>query len=147
MNDIELGRNISDTRTILDHLAVCDAAFIPRLSDRVELPVYAEKLATRAERFEAWLDDELVGLVAAYCNAPDRQTAFVTSVSVLPQSQGRGLASSLMERCISHTRGLGFRYLQLEVGVDNESAMAVYRKQAFVMVSESDGMAVMTLEL
>ena len=49
----------------------------------------------------------LVGLVAAYCNASDRRLAFVTSVSVLPDWSGQGLASRLIKDCICHINANG----------------------------------------
>lgn len=132
---------------ICAHLGACDAAFILRLSARVEIAAYAEKLAARARRFEAWGGDELVGLVAAYCNAADRQQAFITSVSVLPHAQGQGIASQLVERCIAAIREAGFRRLELEVGAENKGAIALYEKHGLRAVSDAGGTALMAIEL
>lgn len=147
MITLEFTQDTSNVATVRDHIRACDEAFAPRLSERVDIAAYAEKIGAKARRFEAWFNGELVGLVAAYCNAPDRQTAFVTSVSVLPHSQGRGIASLLMQRCVSEARALGFRRLELEVGFDNDSAIALYRKQGFVIASKADGVSIMALEL
>jgi ribosomal protein S18 acetylase RimI-like enzyme len=147
MTGLEFAEDKADAAHIREHLNLCDAAFIPRLSDRVNIAEYAQKIVARARRFEAWQDGELVGLVAAYCNAPDGQAAFVTSVSVLPLAQGIGIGSLLMQRCIAAIRATGLRRIELEVGVDNASAIAVYRKQGFDLASARDGSARMTLDL
>jgi ribosomal protein S18 acetylase RimI-like enzyme len=111
------------------------------------LAVYAGKLTANARRFEAWDRGELVGLVAAYCNAGDRQRAFVTNVSVLPQAQGKGIASQLVRRCISATRRAGFGRLELEVDTANARAVALYARHGFCRISEGGGTAAMAIEL
>ena len=116
---------------IAAHLRACDGSFVPPLSGRVDVAQYAGKIACNAQRFEVWANEELVGLVAAYCNAPDQGKAFITSVSVLPGWQGQGLASRLMDNCIDYVRQLGFAGIELEVEGGNAAAMALYRKHGF----------------
>lgn len=147
MTGPEFSEDGADVAQISAHLKACDASFIPRLSDRVDIAGYAEKLAAKARRLEAWDGGDLLGLVAVYCNAPDRQRAFITNVSVLPRAQGKSIASQLMARCIEATRNAGFCRLELEVGVQNESAMVFYGKHGFRVVSADYGMATMAFEL
>ena len=129
------------------HLLRCDEVFVPRLGARVDIDDYARKIAGKAQRFEAWTSDDLVGLVAAYCNAPDKDVAFVTTVSVLPAWQGRGIASRLLENCIAHARKLGFAHIELEVGCGNGAALALYEKHGFSAAGETGGMLRMALDL
>ena len=65
---IEICTNRAGSRQIADHLRACDSSFTPPLSSKLELSSYAQKIARKADRFEAWVCDELVGMVAAYCN-------------------------------------------------------------------------------
>ena len=65
---IVFSENQCEPKHILKHLRLCDDNFHPPLSSRVVLTEYASKLCSVSERFEAWIGDELVGLVAAYCN-------------------------------------------------------------------------------
>ena len=89
------------------------------------------KIADKAARFEAWVDGEWVGLVAAYCNDKEKLTADITSVSVLLRWQDKGIASQLMERCIGHVKGLGFERIELEVDSGNEGCGQVVREDEF----------------
>ncbi len=114
------------------HLIHCDSSFVPPLSDRVDIRHYAEKLIDKSVRFEAWHGDELIGLVAVYCNDPINLTAFITSVSVLPAWQGHGIAANLLDNCLEHVRQQGFSVLKLEVNSHNQAAVALYRKYGFV---------------
>lgn len=127
----EIRTNSADAKEILLHLETCDATFYPRLSERVELADYAVKLAQNATRFEAYSDGRLIGLVAAYCNAADRNTAFVSNVSVDPKQRGQGIARKLMFACIDHVGNLYFKRLSLEVDPTALAAIRLYRGLGF----------------
>lgn len=117
---------------IAEHLSRCDANFVPPLSARVEIGEYAKKLASKAVRFEAWSGDTLVGLVAAYCNDQERRIAYISSVSVLKEWMGKGIAARLTSLCIAHAKASGMRQISLEVADDNKPAIKLYEKNGFV---------------
>lgn len=128
--------NHSRPEDVLAHLTICDAAFTPPLSLRVALPDYAAKLVGRAERFEMWEDQTLVGLVAVYCDSVERDCAFVTSVSVLPDLTRAGLGRRLLEEAITHVRDLGFRRLALHVD-RRSAALRLYGRLGFTADAEA----------
>ncbi len=143
----EIFVNRASALEIEKHLWACDDAFLPRLSERVSIDEYAHKLAERAERFEVWSADELVGLVATYCNDSEGRTAFISSVSVLPAWQGRGIASHLLACCIAHTSGLGFARIELEVDRRNAAAAGLYLKHGFAAGKKNDQTETMYLDI
>lgn len=132
---------------IAAHLRACDSAFVPPLSGRVDIHCYAYKVTDKGQCFQAEANGELAGLVVAYCNAPDRGAAFITSVSVLPGWQGRGIASRLMEDCIGHVRRLGFTRIELEVDGGNLAAIKLYLKHGFTAMGQPNPMLRMILDL
>jgi ribosomal protein S18 acetylase RimI-like enzyme len=142
-----LSQDEATSAQIAEHLRRCDGDFNPPLSDRVDLDVYAEKISAFATRYEAWSGATLIGLVAVYANDPTAERAFVTSVSVVREHQGQGLATRLMARAIDGTRRRGFRRLELEVGRGNTAAIRLYTDTGFAMVCEEDQMVRMNLEL
>lgn len=109
----------------------CDAGFIPPLSTRVDLAVYAAKIASHALRLEAWQDFEPVALLAMYCNDVDSGSAYITSVSVAPGCARRGIASALLAECARRSRAAGMRRIALEVDANNAAALQLYRKHGF----------------
>ncbi len=123
---------------VLSHLLSCDQLFIPPLSSRVDIAEYAKKLVHHSKTFEVWVGDELVGLVAAYCNDPSVDKAFITNVSVLSNWAGQGLANRLMSMCLECVMASGLKSVELEVGVDNSAAIALYRKHGFSIISHKD---------
>ena len=134
----DLQRNRATAAAIADHLRACDRSFVPPLGARVEIDDYAAKIVAHAERFEAWSNDRLVGLLAVYCNDPVGKVAFVTSVSVLPGWQGQGVASRLLRACIEQLRQGHFEQIELEVDARNSAATLLYRKHGFSVASTRD---------
>lgn len=129
------------------HLALCDSDFVPPLSSRIDIKEYAHKIFTNATRFEAWAGAVLVGLVAMYCNDSSHRLAYITSVSVLPESQGNGIASQLMERCIAFVGDLGFESVELEVDSENSKAVHMYEKHGFLARRSGGACLVLGLDL
>jgi GNAT superfamily N-acetyltransferase len=116
---------------IAGHVRLCDSDFVPPLSGRVEIVDYANKIAAKATRFEAWVENILIGLVAVYCNDPSKNMAYITSVSVLKEWAGKGIATCLLGKCVEHAKVLGIREITLEVAQNNEPAIRLYRKSGF----------------
>lgn len=143
----DFAQNTADDRQIAAHLRACDSSFALPLSLRTDIDDYARKLVCHADRFEAWADGLLVGLLAVYCNAPDRQTAFVSSVSTLPAWRGRGIASRLLANCLNHVRNLGFADIELEIGKGDTRAENLYRRHNFVALKVEGPTARMRLDL
>lgn len=142
---IHYDENQSCLKDVISHLKKCDAIFLPPLSSRVELQAYALKICDKAHRFEAWQEIELVGLIATYCNDPEKQSAFITSVSVAPSCHGMGIASQLMEQCIRKLKTHSFKRLQLEVASNNLPAIRLYQKFGFSHDRAQDAALTMTL--
>ena len=129
---IEYLLNTASAAEIAKHLLHCDADFIPPLSSRVDINNYAQKLASKATKFEAWSGGRLVGLVAAYCNDQENRLAYITSVSVLKEWMGQGIAANLLKQCITHAKDAGMQQISLEVASNNQPAMGLYEKNGFV---------------
>ena len=132
---------------ICEHLQACEASFVPSLAARVDIREYSGKICTQAKRFEAWTGGVLTGLVAMYCNDSGGALAYITSVSVLPGLQGRGIASRLISNGIKHASGAGFARIGLAVHRDSEAVIALYRKHGFLAVDSQGEMVNMALKL
>lgn len=129
---IEYLANRASGAEIEKHLLCCEADFVPALSERVEIPDYAQKIARKATRFEAWSNGALVGLVAAYCNDRETRIAHITSVSVMKGWTGKGIAAKLIAQCVEHAKASGMRQVGLEVAADNMPAIKLYQKSGFL---------------
>lgn len=136
-------RNRSDADAIAAHLEACSTSFVPPLNKRVAIPAYADKLARRAERFEAWQGDRLVGLVAIYC--PGEGDAFVSNVSVLPEAARQGIGRRLVADATTHARRCAEA---MTLQVDRRApALALYRSLGFVLMGEDGDTLTLRLDL
>lgn len=130
--EIEYLSNQASAGQIAEHLLYCDAYFVPPLSGRVEISSYAQKMVDKATRFEAWASGTLAGLVAAYDNNQEKRIAYITSVSVLKEWTGQGIAERLMNQCVEYVKASGMWQIRLEVAAENTPAIKLYEKSGFV---------------
>jgi len=114
------------------HLIGCDSEFDPSLSSSVNLSEYSKKIEKYSTTFEAWSENVLIGLIAAYFNDMEHKIGFITNVSVLPGFKGKGLASRLMEYVLRFALDQGFRRVELEVKPSNTAAIRLYAKFGFL---------------
>lgn len=136
-SDVVFDRNRATADEIATHLARNDDAYVPRLSERVDIPAYAARILDHGERFEAWADDRLVGLVAAYGDDHAR-SAFITNVSIDAPFRHRGLAGAMMDVFFEDAVARRLASVTLEVDQDNRAAISLYQRLGF-SVLESTG--------
>ena len=144
---VEFELNRASEAQVAEHLTHSDADFLPPLSTRIGIDDYARKIADKAMRFEAWSGAQLVGLVAAYCNDRKQYIAYITSVSVLREWTGKGIAVGLMQQCIAYAKTAGMRKISLEVTGDNTPARRLYEKCGFVVSGTNAPFVTMELYL
>jgi len=139
--------NAASEKEILDHLMRCSANFIPPLEKWVELSSYSKKIHEKANTFEAWVGSTLVGLVAAYFNAPDQTRGFITSVSTAAEYMGNGIASKLMNLVILYAKDNRFNFIDLEVYKDNTAAINFYKRFGFYQHEAASNSILMRLDI
>ncbi|MDP3921145.1 MAG: GNAT family N-acetyltransferase [Candidatus Omnitrophota bacterium] len=130
---------------IYSHLMTCDENFISRLKEKVNIQDYSGKISEKAVTFEAWGGDALAGLVAAYLNDPNTQTGYITSVSTIKTYAGRGIASVLINNCVTYARQHGFKSIFLEVEKANDHAVSLYKTYRFQEFEDNNASMLMKL--
>ena len=108
----------------------CDAAFLPRLSDREGFEELFFKINCYADFLAAYLEDA-VGYVAMYANDRENGTAFITLLAVDPAYQNLHLGSRLLDAAIALAAHKGMRRIRLEVKLDNHRAIRLYERKGF----------------
>jgi len=140
--------NTADLQQVSQHLQTCQTAFVPPLNERVDVTAYSARIRQNAETFEAWDDDRLIGLVAAYLRPEnEHNTGFVTSVSVIHSYTGQGIAKQLMKQCERRAAELHLRGLRLEVAKANTAAIALYQSLAYTETNVAGITSIMALEI
>jgi len=116
---------------IFFHLQECSSQFIPDLNETVDLKEYSKKIHQKSTTFEAWKENRLIGLVAGYFNDVESNRGFITNVSIIKDFQGLGLASILLNMCITHAKIKKVLTIRLEVNKGNNKAIELYKKHGF----------------
>lgn len=133
MAEIIYKKNHSSAQDIKSHLLSCDLDFVSELSKKTDIESYSEKLHAKAVRYEAWNNNILVGLVAVYINSAGFD--FITDVSISKNFERQGIASKLLEDCIS---GSANPEIRLEVAKGNTPAQDLYKRFGFEVASQDD---------
>lgn len=126
--------NNSNANDIKNHLESCNSDFINQLKSRVEISEYSEKLATKAQRIEAWHNDSLIGLIAMYHNS-ESDKFFISDVSVSKDFEKNGIASQLLTIGLNQTKN---KIIELEVHKDNLAAISLYKKFGFYIKTQNE---------
>lgn len=87
-----------------------------------------------------------MGLVAGYLNDRETGSGFISSVSVTPGWQGKGIGSKLIVLFIASAYAAGTKKLALEVHRNNNAAIQVYKAAGFSEESHNGEMITMCLK-
>jgi ribosomal protein S18 acetylase RimI-like enzyme len=136
--------NESTFEDIHTHLEACDHLFPGTLSSRVNLYEYSQKLFDKSFRFEAWYEHVLVGLIACYLNTDERMV-YITSVSVVDDFAGKGIANQLLQNVKDFAVDNNTEKISLEVHNINSRAIALYQKHGFVNSSKDESLNMLKL--
>jgi len=133
--ELDFKTKTAEVKDILTNLQICDEDFNPPLSQRVNLEEYAQKIFQHAVTFEAWSNQNLIGLVAAYLDPP---LGFITNVSVVNDFKRQNIASALVYRCIEFALKENVKSINLEVNKASVAAIKLYNKFNFKTINEDD---------
>ncbi len=122
--------NYATLDQIIDHLRKC--TFSPPLSHIVNINDYSKKLISFSHRYELWIENKLIGLIAVYENRPPE--AFISNVSIIDDYKGLGYGSKLLKNSLCEIEKKEFKKVCLEVYNENSIAFNMYLKYNFVPV-------------
>ena len=126
---------------------ICDFDFDPSLSSRVDIKEYCQKLFDNANFVTGRLNNQLVGLLAIYCNDLIKFTAYISSICVMPNVRGNKLGNDLLYESLNLAKRSGMDRIRLEVGQRNYSAISLYEKYDFKKVEERNDLYLLELKL
>lgn len=130
-------RNRSDYNHILTHIETNRASIFFGSEKEQDLIQFSHKIAENAERFEYWSKNLLIGLVACYFNDKDTLTGYITVASVASGFRNTGVGSELLKTTLQYGLDNGFKSVKLEVNVQNQKAIAFYKKFDFIIEKQN----------
>ena len=81
--------------------------------------------------FVAVHDGEDVGIVRCASDEHQHDTAWLLSMWVAPEARGQGVGNALIDAVIAYARARGAIRLLLDVGDQNQQAIALYARKGF----------------
>jgi len=133
--------NTASEDAILTHLNHCNNQFVPALSTRFSLEVYAKKMADYAILFEAWADEQLIGMVAMYLN--EQKHGYITNVSVYNEYGSKGIAKQIFVNLMEYSKANEISEIKLEVSAINIAAINLYKYFGFESIEEENNQIIM----
>ncbi len=125
----------------------CDDDFIPKLSSRVNIVEYCNKLFKKSKIISLHKGEMVVGILAIYCNDTFAKEAYISSICLLKDFRGLGYSSILMEKAIKIAKEKNFKFIKLEVGKNNEPAINLYKKFGYKKTDEKSETIIMVYEI
>lgn len=135
-NLMEIVKRKVNEKESLEILTSFDSMFSPYLSTSVELPEYSKKLAQKANWILCVDNGKLVGYIAYYENR-DKAFDYITSICVLDECKGKGIASRMLDYLIESDKEV-ISCIQLLCRKNNEKALRYYYKHGFVEEEDLD---------
>ncbi|MDD2564288.1 MAG: GNAT family N-acetyltransferase [Salinivirgaceae bacterium] len=112
---------------ILTFLKKVDNQFIPMpLSESVDLPKYATKLANLSTQFVCYINDEIAGMTACYLNNLKTKKAFISVTVIDSRHKGKGIGKTLTKLCEAEAKNQGFSFVEFEVNKSNNPSIQMH---------------------
>ena len=122
-----------DKEIIYSFLKKIDDDFSPKLSSKVNLLEYVDKIISCSKLLIDCKDEVLRGLVVLYCNNTNERIAYIPLVGVDSLYRGRGIAKNLLLEAIDISKSNGMKCVQ--VHSNNPIAIKMYQNIGFQIVS------------
>jgi ribosomal protein S18 acetylase RimI-like enzyme len=131
---MEFRINTSSPQDITLLFEASGTEFINRITINQNLADYIEKIFLKSQRYELWIEGDLVGLLAFYRNDAAKEI-YVTSISISKRHQGMGNGKYLLEKLLADNSQDQINSVRLEVRIDNQKAINLYNSLNFEVKS------------
>jgi len=116
---------------ISDFFKVHDNDYFEKLSDRVNINEYSEKLLESSIQFTLWDNVNLIGLSPCYFNNVEEKVGYISSLTIKEGFRGRKLGSKLIARISEYAKEHGFNVVMVKIHYLNEMSHQFYKKNGF----------------
>ena len=114
-----------------------DDEFIPKLSVRLNLDEYVDKIIAKSTIVPVYENGVLNAFISFYCNDLKDHVGYLSMIVVKRDYRNKGVAQLLIEYAISFLQHSGFKYFRLEVNKQNVKALNLYKKSGFTIFQET----------
>ena len=134
MNKLNLQFNIKDLSVleISDFFTEHDNDYFEKLSDRVDIEEYSEKLLENSVQFTLWDNTNLIGLSPCYFNNVDEKIGYISSLTIKNGFRGKKLGSEMINQIKAYALSLSFNSVVVKIHIANTISHNFYQKNGFI---------------
>ena len=123
---------------LFEFILKMDNDFVPPLSARVNLNNYVTKLLESAEVLTCFDAEKIAGVLAFYHNDYVNKYGYITYLAIDEPYRGKGIATQLLDECISYCKKSGMYFINVETWETNKPVLRLYMSKGFDIVGMLD---------
>lgn len=104
---------------------------------KTDLKEYVNKIYSKAKIISYHDKGQLIGFIAYYDNAEDKNTAYLTMLAVNPIYQGKGFGKRFLENAIALLVDESFKSFKLEVLQKEKNIIKLYEEYGFCFLENN----------
>ena len=116
---------------ISDFFKEHDNDYFEKLSDRVDIDEYSEKLLENSVQFTLRDKVDLIGLSPCYFNNIEEKVGYISSLTIKNGFRGKKLGSKMIKQISLYAKNRGFSTVLVKIHFDNEISHRFYLKNGF----------------
>lgn len=132
---VKLDYNENDRNILVDYLIETDEDFGIPLSDKVNIPLFAEKILSKGHVYMVFEDNIYCAMICFYCNDIIEKKAFLPILSTKANARGKGYAKQLIMLMINVCSLYKMKYIICDS--INPIAVSIYKSLGFKTYKES----------
>lgn len=137
-----LDKNTISQRLICDFFRKVNYLFDPNLKNRISnksgissFEEYAEKVLSTGSCLSVIKNNSIQALLILYHNNIETKEAVIPVLSVLPECNGKGMASTLIVKAKEISKESLMKKINVSTWPSNQAAISLYRKHGFEVFS------------
>lgn len=116
---------------ISDFFKEHDDHYFEKLSDRVDIDDYSQKLLENSLQFTLRDDIDLIGLSPCYFNNDKEKVGYISSLTIKEDFRGRKLGSAMIKEIAQFARNKKYNTIMVKIHYDNHISHNFYLKNGF----------------
>ena len=116
---------------ISDFFKEHDNDYFEKLSDRVDINEYSEKLLESSVQFTLRNDVDLIGLSPCYFNNVEEKIGYISSLTIKDGYRGKKLGSEMIKKIVQYAKTRQFNTVMVKIHYDNHISHNFYIKNGF----------------
>lgn len=116
---------------ISDFFKTHDNDYFEKLSDRVDIDEYSEKLHESSVKLTLRDGASLIGLSPCYFNNIKAKIGYISSLTIKDGFRGKKLGSKMIEQIIQYAKKIGFNTVMVKIHFENKVSHQFYLKNGF----------------